>query len=62
MERGEDDQRDWLSCQLVETQRLIDKLRKQPESPKRQLALEQLARVQLRLLQFLSGYEPPNPN
>ena len=60
-QRGES-QDDWFADQLTETQRLITKLRDEPESPKRNLALEELARVQLRILQILSASDEPNPN
>lgn len=59
--RGEDEP-DWLSDQLAETQRLIANLRREPASPKQQLAIEQLVRVQVRLLQALSEGEPPSSN
>lgn len=54
--------RDWLGEQLTQTQRLIATLRAEPETPKQQIALEELARVQLRILQALSEGEPPSEN
>jgi len=62
MEPGSERDREWLGEQLSETERLISDLRAQPKTPKQQLALEELARVQLRILQALAAGEPPSEN
>ena len=62
MEPGSERDREWLGEQLSETERLISDLRAQPKTPKQQLALEALARVQLRILQALAAGEPPSEN
>lgn len=55
-------EREWLADQLAETQELIDKLRDEPDSPKRQLALDELGRIQVRILQILADDDGPNSN
>lgn len=62
MSSDEERRREWLATQLTETHRLIETLRREPESPKRRLGLEQLAHVQLRIIQLLSEGEPPHAN